>query len=315
MKQRTAWEKALNKFHRMYMGIDSPWEFLLIVVGYFCGKICGKKVDYARAARKRLKRNYLKKEFYEFKSARLPLLDPINERVFFRACFEDTFHVYLNYEDCYNEVRIRALYEDLEEGPYGLRNDVVDVVVEAEDVVLDAGSWIGDFAAYASAKGASAVYAFEPAEGLYGYLTQTAELNKNIYAIKKGLGNINTTTGIFQKDTDNTGASKIVNEQRAIENGEQYIEITTIDTFVEEKKLARVDFIKADIEGSERYMLEGARGTLKKFAPKLAICTYHLPDDPDVLESIIKNANPAYKVVQKRKKLYASVPVHMREKL
>jgi FkbM family methyltransferase len=53
----------------------------------------------------------------------------------------------------------------------------------------------------------------------------------------------------------------------------QSIEITTIDAFVEENDLKKVDFIKADIEGYECYMLEGGRETLKKFAPKLAICT------------------------------------------
>ncbi|GHT02290.1 hypothetical protein AGMMS50276_32120 [Synergistales bacterium] len=38
------------------------------------------------------------------------------------------------------------------------------------------------------------------------------------------------------------------------------------------------------------------------------ICTYHLPDDPEVLADIIKEANPAYNIVQKKMKLYASVP-------
>ena len=86
------------------------------------------------------------------------------------------------------------------------------------------------------------------------------------------------------------------------------VETVTLDSFVRENKLERVDFIKADIEGFERHMLQGAQETLRKFAPKLALCTYHLPDDPQVLENLIKQANPNYNVVQKRKKLYASVP-------
>jgi hypothetical protein len=85
------------------------------------------------------------------------------------------------------------------------------------------------------------------------------------------------------------------------------IAITTLDKFVEEKKLTRVDFIKADIEGAERDMLRGAANVLKTHAPKLAICTYHLADDPDVLEKIIKEANPNYTVVHLRHKLFAMV--------
>jgi FkbM family methyltransferase len=61
------------------------------------------------------------------------------------------------------------------------------------------------------------------------------------------------------------------------------IKITTLDKFACEQNRKRLDFIKADIEGAERDMLAGAKNVLKEFAPKLAICTYHLPDDPEVL--------------------------------
>jgi hypothetical protein len=83
------------------------------------------------------------------------------------------------------------------------------------------------------------------------------------------------------------------------------IMITTVDAFVAQNKLSRVDFIKADIEGEERNMLKGAAQTLRDFAPKLAVCTYHYPDDPEVLEKIIMDANPRYRVVQGQCKLYA----------
>jgi hypothetical protein len=54
-------------------------------------------------------------------------------------------------------------------------------------------------------------------------------------------------------------------------------------------------------------MLKVAGGVLKEFAPKLALCTYHLPDDPETLESLIKDANPNYRVVHISKKLFAAV--------
>jgi FkbM family methyltransferase len=100
-----------------------------------------------------------------------------------------------------------------------------------------------------------------------------------------------------------TGNSIVISRGSASEK----IAVTTLDKFVEENKLERVDFIKADIEGAERDMLKGAVNVLKTFAPKLAICTYHLPGDPEVLEKIIKEANPAYRVVHLRKKLFAAV--------
>ncbi len=75
-----------------------------------------------------------------------------------------------------------------------------------------------------------------------------------------------------------------------------------------------MDFIKADIEGAERKMLKGAKETLRKYAPKLSICTYHLPDDKEVLTKIILEANPAYIITYKWDKLYAYIPDELRER-
>jgi len=300
-----------NKFRGVLAGWYTPWEFFLYCFNSVVLALTRRNFFlHAKARGKRLKKKYLVREngheHCSLKGARLPLLEPADDCIFWGYTFEDTLLFYTDYDDCYDETKMAQYLELGKEGPYCLRNDMVDVTVKAGDVVLDAGSWIGDFAAYASAKGASAAYAFEPSDSACKYLLQTASLNKNIYVVKKGLGNVKVMSSI-EINHENPTSNRFVQGKNA-GSEERLVEITTIDSFVQESNLARVDFIKADIEGYERYMLEGAKETLKKFAPKLAICTYHLPDDPEVLAGIIKNANPAYYIVQKKAKLYASVP-------
>ncbi|HQB50890.1 MAG TPA: FkbM family methyltransferase [bacterium] len=64
--------------------------------------------------------------------------------------------------------------------------------------------------------------------------------------------------------------------------------------------------MKADIEGAERLMLKGAEQTIRRFKPSIAIRIYHLPDDPEVIEAMLKEFVPEYKIEKfGRKTLYA----------
>ena len=217
--------------------------------------------------------------------------------------FEDTFLVPCFYNDNYDASVIDKLDKYLAEGPYGYKKDSFNATVSKNDVVIDAGAWIGDFSAYASSKGAIS-YAFEPTEAVFPLLQKTVKLNKNIYPVQKGLGKTVGEVLLFH------GGDDSLDNSICMAGGSTYsekISITTIDQFVEENKLERIDFIKADIEGAERDLLKGSTQVLKKFAPKLAICTYHLPDDPQVLEKIIMEANPNYKIIHLKHKLFACV--------
>jgi hypothetical protein len=70
------------------------------------------------------------------------------------------------------------------------------------------------------------------------------------------------------------------------------VRATTVDEVVADLKLDAVDFVKADIEGAERHMLKGSSQTIARFAPRLALCIYHLPDDPVVIPQLAKTLKP-----------------------
>lgn len=57
--------------------------------------------------------------------------------------------------------------------------------------------------------------------------------------------------------------------------GIKAVEVDTIDNIVKEK----IDFIKLDIEGAEQNAIKGAKESIKKYKPILAICIYHKAED------------------------------------
>ncbi len=53
------------------------------------------------------------------------------------------------------------------------------------------------------------------------------------------------------------------------------VEVDTLDNMINE----RVDFIKLDIEGAEQEAIDGAKNTIAKYRPVLAVCIYHKAED------------------------------------
>jgi len=190
------------------------------------------------------------------------------------------------------------------EGPYEYGN----VILQNGDVVIDAGANIGLFSGLASRKcckgSGGIIWSFEPVPDNITLLKSTAALNGGINVMPFGLTDT-IGSAIMTLSKSLTGNTMVlgIDSDVTIE-----VRTTTLDFFVHENNLQKVDFIKADIEGAERLMLKGARQVLRDFAPKLALCTYHLPDDPQILRELILDANPNYVIVEKWKKMYAYVP-------
>ena len=73
-------------------------------------------------------------------------------------------------------------------------------------------------------------------------------------------------------------------------------QLIDIDGYAAEKGIAKVDFIKMDIEGSEAAALRGAMNTISRQKPRLAICTYHKLDDWWKLPQLIRAMRPDYEL-------------------
>ena len=261
--------------------------FKRIITNYFLGELASER--YNPKIYKELENNYTEDDHFNFNGIRLPKIEKKEEKIGFIVDFLDTI-----YSEQFSSHCI------IDEGPYQYRK----VLINPGDIVIDAGANTGLFSALASHLGAI-VYAFEPVKEVRDKdLKLTTQLNFNINIIPFALSNKTGTTEIDIDSNNLRGSSIILHRE---ESKKEIISTITIDDWVKQNNIPRIDFIKADIEGAERLMLEGAKETLKNFAPKLAICTYHLPDDKEVLTDLILKANPTYKIEYKWKKLYAWV--------
>jgi len=75
------------------------------------------------------------------------------------------------------------------------------------------------------------------------------------------------------------------------DDGEIDMAVTTIDDVVGE---GRATFIKMNIEGAEIDALDGARRTIRRCLPKLAISAYHRPNDLWRIALLIREISSSY---------------------
>jgi FkbM family methyltransferase len=184
------------------------------------------------------------------------------------------------------------LLAEQETGIYG----DADHGVRPGDIVLDCGADIGVFTRTALLHGAKLVVAIEPAPSSVEALRRTfereiAEGRVIIYA--KGIWD---KVDMLELEVSNggtmSGSSFVTHDQ--LRPSKIKVPLTTIDLLVEELHLPRVDFIKMDIEGSEKWALRGGTQTIRKFRPRMALSTEHLPDDAYAIPHTVKTISADY---------------------
>jgi FkbM family methyltransferase len=145
-------------------------------------------------------------------------------------------------------------------------------------VCLDVGANIGVLALLMARRAGPTgrVCCFEPVPRLYDRLQDNVEgngLGGTIRAFRTALADVDGTMSmaVAGEEETNQGTSSLVGQGDPRLRDAAVVEVRTLDRFVEEEGLARVDFIKLDIEGAEPLFLDGARATLAQFRPDLLI--------------------------------------------
>ncbi len=223
---------------------------------------------------------------------------------FYEGDFFDIVYPYLNlkYDIIDTLVYKNPYYES--EGCY----ENFGCNIGPDDYIIDAGANVGLFSIVASKKlRQGKVFAFEPLATITSVFKENVKNNKckNIIIENLVLGDSTQNVNFYHDLEKNYNASSTT--IKTSKSKTVVLKQITLDEYVQINKIEKVDFIKADIEGSERNLLRGAKDTIQRFSPKLSIRTYHLPDDKEILYNIVKEFNPNYKIILHKKTLYAWV--------
>jgi FkbM family methyltransferase len=169
--------------------------------------------------------------------------------------------------------------------------------VHSGDIVLDCGAHVGLFVREAIDARASVVVAIEPAPENVACLKRNfldEVRSGRVIVYEKGVWDKEEVLS-FETDPHFSGSDRVV---LGAQNGSQiqHVPVTTIDRLVTELGLSRVDFIKLHVEGSEHQAIAGARETMTKFRPRLAVAADHRDDDAERIPQLVRVAWPGYRM-------------------
>jgi FkbM family methyltransferase len=146
--------------------------------------------------------------------------------------------------------------------------------VPEDAVVFDVGAHAGQFSKmFAAMAPRGRVFAFEPSVYARSVLGPALAWNRvrNVEIVPLGLSEADAAMVLHTpiKRQLGFGLAHLGDHTAPRATQEQTIHLTTMDGFVAERGLARLDFIKADVEGWELNVLKGGGRTLASFRPAL----------------------------------------------
>ena len=170
-----------------------------------------------------------------------------------------------------------------------------DCKIKKDDFVIDAGGcWADTALIFSSTVGEKGkIFSFEFFEDNLNIFKKNISYNKEL-----ATRIILTEQPLYDKSNKtlylNHACADITTLTEKENKEQQYITIS-IDDFIKDKKIKKLDFIKMDVEGSELKVLQGAKNSLIKYKPKLAIASYHRYDDYYKIPKFLNELGIGYK--------------------
>jgi FkbM family methyltransferase len=152
-------------------------------------------------------------------------------------------------------------------------NSILEAHVKPGDVVVEAGANTGTetllISRLTGAKGK--VLAFEPVPHVVNKLKNNLALNniENAQVMELALGETRKEISfyVYPENHPNQGMGSKVLENSGLEK--ITVMQTTLDSLVEDGTIARIDFLKMDVQGAEFDILRGGINCIKKYRPKI----------------------------------------------
>jgi FkbM family methyltransferase len=144
------------------------------------------------------------------------------------------------------------------------------------DVFLDIGANVGFYSFFVGplCGTTGAVHAFEANPLLIPHLRRSAALNKHHANIVINAVAVGKDSNSFLKlyDPEHIGNSSIYDLEWLDTSKSVRVPSTTVDLYVRENSINRVDVVKIDIEGAELDAFRGMEETFRSSAPWLIVC-------------------------------------------
>lgn len=145
--------------------------------------------------------------------------------------------------------------------------------MESNCVFVDVGANVGQHSLFMS-KYCSHVHSFEPWDGVLNTLKRNLILNKikNVTTYSVGLGNEDKSLPFYTPyNFCNKGSSSFIADHNEKNTKALDLPIVRADAYFKKQGIEKIDIVKIDVEGFEKFVLEGLKHSLQEHRPVIIV--------------------------------------------